>query len=86
MNISMIINRGGTKASSPFHLDTIRKAPVSTCSRLSPCGSSKTSIGIDLGTTSSAIAVIGTDGRASVKAVVPSVVHIKTVSPCGTIR
>jgi hypothetical protein len=34
-------------------------------------------VGIDLGTTSSAVALIGPDGRATVKAVVPSVVHYR---------
>ena len=34
-------------------------------------------IGIDLGTTSSAVALIGPDGRATVQAVVPSVVHYR---------
>jgi molecular chaperone DnaK (HSP70) len=36
-------------------------------------------VGIDLGTTSSAVALIGPDGKASIKAVIPSVVHFKEV-------
>ena len=73
------------RLSSLRSLSSLRKASLSSNLHVLPpcwvpCCSRQISVGIDLGTTSSAIAVIGSDGIASVKAVIPSVVHFKKAS------
>ena len=57
---------------------SIKRGPYGRTSWMVAC-SSYSAVGIDLGTTSSAIAVVGPDGRAKVHAVVPSVVHFSQV-------
>ena len=65
------LNPDGDRSSS-------KRGPYGRTSWLVAC-SSYSAVGIDLGTTSSAIAVVGPDGRAKVHAVVPSVVHFSQV-------